>query len=372
MMTSSRMSRYALVLFVLFVLWALSSLVSYRRTGHPPLLTTQSLESAIDSTLSRLFTSNFSGLDHPTNLILFPQPDPVDDLCARLAGKRLLVVGPESSYYLYSLWIRAFGSRARPLHACDVGPDSCDLHHVCVSTAIQTHPRTKNAFSDHDLLDSKSSLLRYIPSTTLFFSSDQSHVTYKHPQIDPRTGVRVKNLFWEARARTADILVFHRGPTPAPASTYTGHNWSFVQELYMNSSTLYLRWEAHDVHAQNYSTAVQIFNAAVHETLDLFIPGVQRALLEITSSADVQTYGKILLWHAPWYVRPACTSSDTDTRVLSDLRDILSYPEDPWALYYNAQGSFFALHRSIGALTHTILQFTYITAYCRLFWPNSM
>lgn len=263
---------------------------------------------------------------------------PVAGLCASLVATQILFVGPETTLYLHNLWLSALEAYENRSLSCEF----CTFHHICRISSSQEHEdrggRPQKLPRQEELIATHSSILRYVLSTTLYAENDAGDPAYRQPTIDPETGVRVKNAYWMAHARRAHVIIFNRGPLPAPAWTYTRHDtagdWSFSDRLYLNSSSIYLA-------DRNNSTAARVVNAALHATLTQFLPTTLRTLGVLESNLTIRQ--KLLIWHGSWYLQPRCSAGGSLSTVQSDLLldKVLSspLPVDHWTLYYNAQGS---------------------------------
>ncbi|KAJ7188583.1 hypothetical protein C8R46DRAFT_1055171, partial [Mycena filopes] len=228
---------------------------------------------------------------------------------------KILLVGPETTYYLHSLWLKALEIHEHRIHECP-GPEFCKFHHICLPTDY-TSPRDRYKLppKDAELVASDSALLRYVLSTSLYAAKDRDDAGYTEAVVDPATGVRLKNGFWLLHARKADVILFNRGPIPAPAWTFAGDNtqgnWSFAQELPRHLG-------------EGNSLGTEIINAAFHATVTRFIPDVLQTLQVIQKDPSIRR--KTLAWHASWFL-------EADFQKFLSTRRL----EDPWALYYNAQ-----------------------------------
>lgn len=284
---------------------------------------------------------------------------PAISLCSRLRTKRILLVGPEQTFHLHSLWLHSLSERFNTSSKC-LGPEFCTFHHVCLDGAIEASlstTRVKKFPSSRELLKYESSILRFILSTTLYASNNPHDPVYTTPIIDLETGVRSKNNFWITQARKTDVLVLNRGPVPSPAWTYSfglgavAGNWSFVDNLYSNASTRYFglvgkngeQLDLSRMYHRRYRRAIYIINAALHATLTIFLPTIMETLTAIQKDTIIQT--KIIVWHGTWYLHPICTNYDTpkgfsnEPHVLPLYDDDNGVAVDPWTLYYNAQGA---------------------------------
>ncbi|KAJ6576859.1 hypothetical protein B0H10DRAFT_1963293 [Mycena sp. CBHHK59/15] len=152
----------------------------------------------------------------------FKLPEPyssshVAQVCASLRGKKILLVGSETTFYLHSLWLRALEVHEQRIHECP-GAEFCTFHHICQppGRVAPQEGRFKRPPTNPDLVASGSAIMRYALSTSLLVAKDKTDARYTQPVVDPATGVRLKNAYWLHTARKADIVVMNRGPIPAP------------------------------------------------------------------------------------------------------------------------------------------------------------
>ena len=267
-------------------------------------------------------------------------------ICSLLAGKRILFVGPVTTYYLHSLWLDSLQSYEGRPHDC-LGPAHCVFHHICRSPVNGSEDdldvfvgRKKKTPNNFMLSSTKSSLLQYVLSTTLHASDDQHDPAYTLPVIDPRTGVRCHNNYWLRRARKADITVMNRGPLLAPAWSYDSKqisgNWNFIDDLWYNHSRSYL-----DLEVVTDSFEHRLINAALHATISWFLPSVIQSLRVIGKDRSIQS--SLLVWHGSWFLQPSCTKVGqpeglSSSRAFWEVKDRNTLV-DPWSFYYNAQGA---------------------------------
>ncbi|KAJ7729539.1 hypothetical protein DFH07DRAFT_1066201 [Mycena maculata] len=239
----------------------------------------------------------------------------VAQACAALRTKRILLVGPETTFYIHSLWLHALETHEHRTHDCP-GPESCNFHHICLPPEYPIpKDRYKRPPKDKELVVSDSAVMRYVLSASLYTAHDKNDWGYTQPVTDPTTGIRLKNAHWLYQARKADIVLMNRGPIPAPAWTFAGHrtygNWSFTKELPRHLGP-------------GRSLAMEVVNAAFDATVTRFIPEVLQSLHTLQNDPSIRT--KLLLWHASWFSGFIELKNFHSTRV-----------DDPWALYYNAQ-----------------------------------
>ncbi|KAH6914259.1 hypothetical protein BKA70DRAFT_1217842 [Coprinopsis sp. MPI-PUGE-AT-0042] len=237
-----------------------------------------------------------------------------ETVCGYLAGKRVLLVGPETTYHLHNLWLdHVEGYRE---HSCP-GMQYCFYHHICLGDqappALPVPRGVKQKIpSPNALQDSGSAALQYALSSSLATERDRRSRVYTRPVVDANTGVRIHNYFWLQKARKADIIVLSRAPIPSHARSYT--NRELIEP--------------------NERMAVQ---AALGAFLDLFLPAVLSTLEAISDDPDI--VHKNLLWHGHWSMNARCTNWGLPLSV-PRLRQFWS-PDlalvDPWTFHYNAQ-----------------------------------
>ncbi|KAJ7497016.1 hypothetical protein FB451DRAFT_1019241 [Mycena latifolia] len=245
-----------------------------------------------------------------------PSSSHITKACTLLRAKRILLIGPETTYYLHSLWLNALEIHEQRIHQCP-GPEFCSFHHICLPSDYATpHDRFKLPPKYPELVASGSAVMRYVLSTSLYAAKDKNDAGYTEAVVDPATGVRLKNACWLYKARKADIVLMNRGPIPAPAWTYAGHNslgnWSFTSDFPRHLGP-------------GKTLATEIVNAAFHATVTRFIPEVLQSLHAL--QMDPLTRNKPLVWHPSWF------SGSVDF----EKNDLARKVDDPWALYYNAQ-----------------------------------
>ena len=283
-------------------------------------------------------------------------------ICALLAGKRILFVGPVTTYYLHSLWLNSLESYEGRPHDC-LGQAYCVFHHICRSPVNGSEDdldifvgRKKKVPSNLMLSSTKSSLLQYVLSTTLHASEDQHDPAYTHPVIDPRTGVRSHNNYWLRRARKADIIVMNRGPLPAPAWSYDSKhrsgNWNFVDDLWYNHSRSYLDPEFAPDSFEN-----RLINAALYATISWFLPSVIQSIRVLGKDHNIQN--SLLVWHGSWFLQPSCTKAGqpeglSSSHAFWEIKDTNTLI-DPWSFYYNAQGASHFIWVKYNAFIHLSL-----------------
>ncbi|KAF5345353.1 hypothetical protein D9758_008447 [Tetrapyrgos nigripes] len=250
-------------------------------------------------------------------------------LCPRLPGKKILFVGPDTTYRLHTSWLEALEKHENRSHAC-LGIDFCTFHQICREPAQADEPfLPPGGFvkfpSNHELISTHSAVLRYDLSTTLYAGGSSRDPKYTDPtsQVDGMTGVRMPDLFWLTHARKSNVIVMNRGPLPAPAYTYDGSatgNWTFVENIGYSMPEV-----------TKVAQAQKIVAAALNVTITRFISEVTRTLEILRRDPDISH--KILIWHGSWF---ATTSRP---EVWQTNQDTMRFPLDnPWLLYHNIQG----------------------------------
>jgi hypothetical protein len=243
----------------------------------------------------------------------FPySPGKTSSLCSVLSGQNSLFVGPTPTFHLHSHILETTANISQTQTQSCLRPELCTFHHICRSpSTVPIDPgRFKESPSPRDLIETGSSVLRYVLSSTLYHSPDKEDSRYTLPYVDPETGVRIRDGCWIRKARKADVIVLNRGPVPAPASTYTTRDWSFVDKFPLIYTTS--RADSKQLH--------RIINAAVHVTLNTFLHEILQTLRTIRTDKLIRGHGKHILWHG----------STLDVGIMD--------ADDPWALYHNTQG----------------------------------
>ncbi|KII95739.1 hypothetical protein PLICRDRAFT_170348 [Plicaturopsis crispa FD-325 SS-3] len=241
-------------------------------------------------------------------------PPSAADLCNALATRRVLIVGDQTSFHLHSILLRAVLTDGTPPHTC-LGPEFCTFHHICLPPSLVDdgvpRPRALKLPTRATLASTRSAILRFILSSDL--SGSVSRDPISGPVVDPKTLVRTHiALYLPSFRRSSDILVVSLPPIPAPAWTYVYDapkgNWTFTDSLprYLGPSKTSI------------PEAEQIVNAAVHATLETFLPNAIRVLQDIRTELKVDTgQARTVVWHGAW-----CRDGGRS---------------DPWKLYHDAQ-----------------------------------
>lgn len=237
-----------------------------------------------------------------------------EKVCGHLSGKRVLLVGPETTYHLHNLWLdNVEGYRE---HSCP-GMQYCFFHHICLgdkSPLAAPVPRgvKQKIPSANALQRSGSAALQYTLSSSLVTEKDRRSRVYTRPVVDLYTGVRLHSYFWLQKARKADIIILSRAPIPSHARSYTNQ-----EPVKPNERKAALR--------------------ALETFLDLFLPVVLSTLEAI--SDDPEIIEKNLLWHGHWTMDARCANWGLPLSV-PRLRQFWS-PDlamvDPWTFHYNSQ-----------------------------------
>ncbi|THU89369.1 hypothetical protein K435DRAFT_865347 [Dendrothele bispora CBS 962.96] len=249
----------------------------------------------------------------------------VESLCSQLQGKKIIFVGPETTYRLHISWLGALEKYERRSHAC-LGREFCTFHQICrtpvkVDEPFQTKPGNVKYPSDRALMSTHSAVLRYALSTSLYAGKDSRDPRYTVPddQADVSTGIRMREVYWLAHARKSDVIVLNRGPIPAPSWTYDGTdtgNWTFVASI------------TSPIDVAHAEPAQKIVAAALNVTIGRFLPELMQTLEVIRQEPNIKS--KLLIWHGSWYLRSSYLNG-------SDSRKLFFRPNDLWSLYYNAQ-----------------------------------
>ncbi|KJA20780.1 hypothetical protein HYPSUDRAFT_88550, partial [Hypholoma sublateritium FD-334 SS-4] len=265
------------------------------------------------------------------------------DLCYFLSGKKILFIGPETTYYLHSLWLASLETYERRSHTC-LGHEFCTFHHICRLSTVSgelpleglTDGRKKKMPSNNMLMTLKSSLFQYTFSTTLDASENNHDRLYTKPVVDEQTAIRVPNTYWLRRARKADVIVINRGPVPSPATTYAfssekSGNWTFTRNICAQNNHL-------GSSPCNATLETLLVNAALHVTVNYYLPSLFQSLQII--SQDIEIARSSLVWQSSWYIQPICSLALLPNSV-SLLEDTWSTENvglvDPWTFYYNSQ-----------------------------------
>lgn len=274
-------------------------------------------------------------------------PDAVTRICDTLAGKRIVFVGPLTTYHLHNLWLEALEAHEGHSLNCP-GPEFCIFHHIC-------YPRRNGTYLDIDkqrfpknqeLRDTNSAILQYVLSSSLVANRDKNSYLYARPVMDPRTNIRMRNYYWLRKAQKANILVLSHAPVPAPPATYA----QFFEGKHATTGSIWSNpWKSHLLQAELVSLA---FNA----TISVFLPSLRAALT--TMQNDNQIRSTLKIWHGHWALDPECTNLGLPQHVprLGQFWTADRHHVDPWTFYFNLQGTEYAWfeHRKL----ITSIQFT--------------
>ncbi|KAJ3986755.1 hypothetical protein F5890DRAFT_941565 [Lentinula detonsa] len=273
------------------------------------------------------------------NSLILQEDLGVETLCPSIRLKKILFVGPETTFHLHENLLQALELHENRSHTC-LGTEFCTFHQIC---RPPRSPDSSEPFfppggfkkypSNRELAASQSGILKYILSNSLYTGSDMQDARYTDPsaQVDQDTGVRQKERYWLGQASKADVLVLNRGPIPAPAWTYDGTrqgNWSFAQKPGRSRS---MRVDRDDREDDNKSRLYgeRILDIALRVTVDKFLPEVVKTLEALFK--DAQKHNQVVLWHGSWIIESGCAGKD------APLVNVLNSSLDPWTLFYNAQ-----------------------------------
>ena len=303
------------------------------------------------------------------------------DLCGSLAGKRISMIGGEHIHRLHVLLLQHRERAEEKLFPCPYH-EFCTHHHICLPYQPfrddAPPPRYIKPPTTQELTKTESATVNYIVADTLLSARNESSWEYTLPFVDPMTGVRLRETYWLAAARKANVVILGRGPLSAPGQTYTG-NWSFLLNVpdYVDKSRAATVGENKDYDDvsmyQTVPRSLEILNAAAHLTVSRFLPDVFQLLQSIRQEVR-PSRRKRLIWPSTWYrlpgrgaaraaiLRPHVRSKVQDTtqqksslyrRPPSSAEHILTLQlstlihaditntallEDPWTLLFNAQG----------------------------------
>ena len=305
------------------------------------------------------------------------------DMCGSFAGKRISMIGGEYIYRLHVLLLQHRERAEGKLFPCHYH-EFCTHHHICLPYQHLRDdappPRYIKSPTAQELIETKSAAVSYIVSDTLLSARNESSWEYTLPFVDPMTGVRLRETYWLAAARKANVVILGRGPLSAPGQTYTG-NWSFLLHVpdYVDKSRAATAGEDKNYDdARLYQTvprSLEIFNAAVHLTISRFLPDVFQLLQSIRREVRPSRRRR-LIWPSNWYRLPdrgAARTALLHPHVGSKVQDMIQQTsshhrrprssaehvlalqlsafiladvagttlhEDPWTLLFNAQGEY--------------------------------
>jgi len=342
-------SRTIAFLFLAFCL--LPFFRSSRKTYHLRDIVDKAVDDLVKKTLLSTFSKNDSrsssgqaspflhSLTHSTETNVSQD---ISRLCQLLIGKKILLVGPDTTYHLHSLWLRLLEDIERRSHRC-LGRDYCTFHHICrpiisPNEAEKSEERKKKMPGRRILAATNSSLLLYSASSSLFASPNSINPKYTLPDVDYQTGVRALNTYWVKHARKADIVLLSRAPLAPPSWTYEFHagffgNWSYTRLLCKEYNYINRHCD--------YNLEHRLVNAGLHVTVNHFLPTLLNSLVLLSRDTELQKV--IMAWHGTWYIQPICAGAGLPKHAAL-LRDIWSDSNnegavDPWTLYHNVQGS---------------------------------
>jgi hypothetical protein len=266
------------------------------------------------------------------------------DFCGPLAGKRISMIGGEYIYRLHVLLLQHRERAEGKLFPCHYH-EFCTHHHICLPFQPfrddAPPPRYIKPPTTQELIETESVAVNYIVSDTLLSARNESSWQYALPFVDPMTGVRLRETYWLAAARKANVVILGRGPLSAPGQTYTG-NWSFLLHVpdYVDKSRAATAGENKDHDDvpmyQTVPRSLEILNAAVHLTVSRFLPDVFQLLQSIRQEVR-PSRRKRLIWPSNWYRLPGRGTARAALLRLAcplesprhDTTDVLSLPSAP-------------------------------------------
>lgn len=359
-------------------------------------------------------------------------------LCGRLAGKRLVLVGDRVQYGLHDHLLATLSSShdASELarHPC-MGADFCNWHTICSADSspppvpepdaqsetpfeLKSNSRDQSSFRHHhethkrspDVYNgplvnysnlSKSTILRYVPSSSLLFTLKRSDRRLNEPHLSSATDIRDTESFWKYWVSASDIIILSKAPVSAPkwswdeptiadatlsfrasdaASEYSSSGFlvrpvrdRVWTSAFQNLSSGLLQ-RAYDLNENDRplwvsgwaSTAEDVVSAALYATLAVWLPNTLRTLdglgeeFEFGAKVDVEKSQKIFIWRGEWLAPAAeCGLKAKGARETGNgrcrrkratfaLEDILGLQEtaagyrgrlkDPWRAFHNVQG----------------------------------
>ncbi|KAF9524024.1 hypothetical protein CPB83DRAFT_886546 [Crepidotus variabilis] len=193
--------------------------------------------------------------------------------------------------------------------------------------------------SESFLKETRTALLQYTHSSTLYSSPKRSDASYQFPIVNEDTGVKQSDNFWYRRAQKSDILFLNRAPDPAPAKSYgddlsVSGNWSFAS-LACNNSEYFSNVSCGE------SLAYDLAMAALDVTLGRFLPSVLETFQQLAADATLKDTRRI--WQGSWYIQTSCSriGNPRNIPLLEGFwfnKGAVETVMDPWSFYYNAQG----------------------------------
>ncbi|KAI0061158.1 hypothetical protein BV25DRAFT_799122 [Artomyces pyxidatus] len=283
----------------------------------------------------------------------------VPDICKRLEGKTVYLVGPPStSYQVHSFIIDALKPENATHTTFCSGPSTCPFHTLCHSIPTPSEPETfvqpsaRRFTTPADVVSTNSSLFRYILSDTLFAGPSPNDPRYHLPNVDPRTGVRVSDARWTRQASKANITILSRAPIPAPAWSHdaSSSNLSWLGRLRDTEAThpeplthlfsgilLVVRALVND----GLSDPEKVVRAALHTTISIFLPSVLATLDDLLYHREYHSIlgQQLVLWHGSWYLPTSClvTADIYGPQAMTRILAQTTASSTPWNIYHNAQ-----------------------------------
>ena len=258
---------------------------------------------------------------NPKNIV----PDASIRICELLGGKRVVFVGPLSTYHLHNFWLETLQSYEGHILTCP-GPEFCVFHHICYPgrNASSYMDGRKQIFPNNkELYDTRSAVLQYVLSTSLETQSNKNHDVYTRPMVDAETGVRTRNYYWLRKAQKASVVVLGLGPVSAPS-------WTYAKHLGRNSTFIDIVWPVR-------STSQDLIAQALNATLTSYFVSLRRVLSSIQQDSQIRK--TLILWHGHWPLDPSCTNSGLPLRIprIPQFWLPLATSVDRWTFYYNFQ-----------------------------------
>lgn len=260
-------------------------------------------------------------------------PNASTRICEHLAGKRIVFVGPLTTYHLHDIWLETLEAHEGHSLYCP-GAEYCIFHHICIpgrNESSHMDGRKKLFPSNSELRETQSSVLQYILSTSLVAHTDEKNVIYTRPVIDPRTGVRMRNHYWLRKAQKAHVLVLGHAPIPPPPSTYARYFKESRRKLY--GRMLLSPWQ------NKYHLQDELVTLGLNATRSVFLPSLRDAILAIRS--DPEILRTLIIWHGHWALAQECTNAGLPKhvpRIQQFWKTLGPESVDPWTFYYNLQG----------------------------------
>ncbi|KAF8547622.1 hypothetical protein OG21DRAFT_1386855, partial [Imleria badia] len=141
------------------------------------------------------------------------------DMCDSFAGKRITMIGGEHIFRLHIHLLQHRERAEKKLFPCPYH-EFCTHHQICLpyqqSEDVALPPRYIKPPTTQELVETESAVVKYIVSDTLLSALNESSWEYTLPYVDPMTGIRLRETYWLAAARKANVVILGRGPLSAP------------------------------------------------------------------------------------------------------------------------------------------------------------